>query len=304
MGGVSGSALAVAVAQNGGLGMVSGEGRAADTLDRLLSQVRRTTSAPFGVNFIVQFLEDLASVDVAATYASIVEFFYGEPNGEFIQRVHQRGAVASWQVGSAAEARAAERAGCDVVVVQGVEAGGHLRGRLPLAALLAEVLAAVRVPVLAAGGIGTGRAVAAALSAGAAGVRVGTRFVAAQESDAHPFYVEALCRAGAEDTMVTNAFSRSWPNAPHRVLRSCVEAVGRTTSDIVAEYIDNGVRKTVKRFAGTEPTAAMSGTIEAMALYAGESVTAVRERQPAASILRELSEELGTIRRRTSSRRP
>jgi NAD(P)H-dependent flavin oxidoreductase YrpB (nitropropane dioxygenase family) len=98
-------------------------------------------------------------------------------------------------------------AGCDLIVAQGVAAGGHIRGTVGLQALLDEVLIAVEVPVLAAGGIGTGRALAAALVEGASGARVGTRFVAAAEADAHPEYVGRLIAARAEDTVYTQAFS-------------------------------------------------------------------------------------------------
>lgn len=90
--------------------------------------------------------------------------------------------------------------------------------------LLTEVLDSVRIPVIAAGGIGSGRAMAAALAAGASAVRVGTRFVAAEEAGAHPDYVKALIKSEEKDTVFTEAFSEGWPNAPHRVLRSCVEA--------------------------------------------------------------------------------
>src|SRR5207248_5682729 len=106
--------------------------------------------------------------------------------------VHAGKALAAWQVGSLEEAQAAVDAGCDFIVAQGVEAGGHVRGRISLLPLLDEVLPVVGIPVVAAGGIGTARAMAAALAAGASAVRVGTRFVAAVESEAHPHYKEAL----------------------------------------------------------------------------------------------------------------
>ena len=105
-----------------------------------------------------------------------------------------------------------------------MEAGGHLRGRLGLHALLGEVLDAVEIPVLAAGGIGSGRDMAAVLSAGASGVTMGTRFVAAEESPAHPEYVNALIESKSEDTVVTEVFSFGSPNAPHRVLRLSIRS--------------------------------------------------------------------------------
>jgi Nitronate monooxygenase len=99
----------------------------------------------------------LGTSEVAASRAQVVEIFYGDPDAVLVRTVHDSGALASWQVSSAAEAWAAVEAGCDFVVAQGTEAGRHVRGRLGLLALLPEVLGAVEVPVLAAGGVGTAR---------------------------------------------------------------------------------------------------------------------------------------------------
>jgi NAD(P)H-dependent flavin oxidoreductase YrpB (nitropropane dioxygenase family) len=186
--------LAAAIAEAGGLGMLGGARVSPPTLGLMLDDVRQRTSGPIGVNFLIPFL-NRTCVELAAARVRVVEFFYGEPDTVLIEMVHAGGALACWQVGSREEAVAAARAGCDLIVAQGVEAGGHVRGRIGLLALLSEVLEAVDTPVLAAGGIGTGRAMAAALGAGAAGVRVGTRFVAATESEAHPAYVDALLAA-------------------------------------------------------------------------------------------------------------
>src|SRR5205085_7101260 len=108
-------------------------------------------------------------------------------------------------------------AGCDLVIAQGTEAGGHVRGTIGLLPLLDAVLERVAVPIVAAGGIATPGAVAAAMAAGAAGVRIGTAFVATVESGAHPDYIAALLRADGGDTVLTEAFGVGWPNAPHRV---------------------------------------------------------------------------------------
>ncbi len=198
------------------------------------------------------------------------------------------GALVSWQVGSAAEAIAAANAGCDFIIAQGNEAGGHVRGREGLNPLLADVLSAVTIPVLASGGIGSSQNFAAVLSAGAAGARIGTRFVAATESAAHPDYVNALLKANAADTVITETFSANWPNASHRVLRSCVEAVVLFKGEIVAEVDVDGIRTPVRKFWTPAPTKSTSGTISAMALYAGQSVSSVREVKPAAKIMEEL----------------
>lgn len=281
MGSVGSVELAVAVSRAGGLGMVPGS-HPPEALDRLLAR----TGGVFGVNFLMPFL-DRAAVDVAAGKAKVVEFFYGDPDPSLVEAVHAGGALASWQVGSRQEALAAVAAGCDLIVAQGREAGGHVRGHLGLLTVLTQVLDAIDVPVLAAGGIGTARAMAAALAAGAAGVRVGTRFVAAQESGAHPLYIEALIKATASDTVLTEAFSTGWPHAPHRVLRSSLEAATANHEEPVG-HAESGWE--VPRWHSTPPNRATTGQIEAMALYAGESVDAVQSVQPAAEIVRELSE--------------
>ena len=209
-----------------------------------------------------------------------------------MEMVHACGALACWQVGSREEAIAAARAGCDFVIAQGAEAGGHVRGTSPAMTLLGEVISAVDVPVLAAGGIGTGRAMAAALAAGADGVRVGTRFVAATEAAAHPEYVAALIASQAEDTIYTTAFSRTFPDAPHRVLRSCVTAVEAFQGDTVGEMTAlDGTRMPALRLGtlGVDKTA--TGTVAAMSLFAGKSVGAVTQVQSAAEILAELVDE-------------
>lgn len=292
MGTVATVELAAAVAETGGVGMLSTDHVEVDELGEMLDALRKLTTGVFGVNVLMPFFRDPACIEIAtAKGARLVEFFYGSPDRTLVDLAHKGGALAGWQVGSRDEALAAQSAGCDLVVAQGIEAGGHVRGRLGLLPLLSDVLDAVTCPVVAAGGIGTGRAMAAALAAGASAVRVGTRFVAAAESGAHPAYVAALIAATPEDTMLTEAFSLTWPNAPHRVLRSCVEAASRFAGDVVGEVVTGGRRRPIRRWAGTEPSRATVGAIEAMALYAGQSVGAVRRVEPAADIIGQLLHE-------------
>jgi nitronate monooxygenase len=257
MGGVTTPALAQAVADAGGLGMLSG----------VIGPIAPPPGGPtaIGVNFLMPFL-DRSLVEAVATWARVVEFFYDAPDAELVALVHEGGALAAWQVGSADEARAAADAGCDLVVAQGVEAGGHVRGTVGLLPLLDDVLAALDVPVVAAGGIGTARGVRAALAAGADAVRVGTRFVAAAESAAHPDYVAALIAARAEDTVLTTMFSIGWPDAPHRVLAACCKGEGFVSPPVVET----------------------PGDVSGLPMYAGQSVGAVHAVRPAAEIVAEL----------------
>ena len=290
MGGTATVALAAAVSNAGALGMLGMPTAPPELVRDHLDALGRQTSGPFGINFLMPFVRQEA-VAAAAGRARVVEFFYGDPDAGLIELVHRGGSLASWQVGSAAEAEAAADAGCDLVVAQGVEAGGHVRGTTALLPLLDAVLDRVRIPVLAAGGIATARSVAAVLAAGAAGARVGTRFVATDEADTHPAYLAALLQADADDTVLTTAFSVMWPDAPHRVLASCVTAAEGLEGDIAGEMAtESGARLPLPRFAPPAPGRTTTGHIEAMALYAGQSVGAVRRREPAAAVVSELAE--------------
>jgi len=280
--------LVTAVADAGGLAMIGLPMTPATAVAALLDRLRAGTRGAIGFNQLMPFLGDRDAIAEAARRVRVVEFFYADPDAELVRLVHEGGALAAWQVGSLDEARAAERAGCDFVIAQGTEAGGHVRGRLGLLPLLGGVLDAVRIPVVAAGGIGNARAVAAVLAAGADAVRIGTRFVAARESGAHPRYVEALLQARSEDTELTDAFSVMWPNAPHRVLRSSIAAARACPDECVGETTLGGVRMPLPRWSVACPTVDTTGHIEAMPLYAGESVGSVHAVQPAADIIREL----------------
>lgn len=285
--------LAAAVADAGGLGMIT---PTHDTVE-ILDQLAKETSGKFGINFLVPFL-DLEIVEAASSRARVVDFHFGEPDAGLVARVHQGKALAGWQVGSADEARAAVDAGCDFVIAQGIEAGGHVRGELPLLLLLDQVFDYVDLPVVATGGIATARAMAAALAAGASAVRVGTRFIASTESGAHPRYVALLLRAHATDTILTTTFSTDWPDAPHRVLRSCVEAAHAFRGEIVGEQHLGSSTNPIPRFATPPPGRRTMGEIDAMALYAGESVGMVDDVRPAAAIVAELAEGAERLLRR------
>lgn len=302
-GGVTTPALVSAVSRAGGLGMLQG---GADTrpLAERIADIERAQTGPFGVNFVPALGQgDPQEVELAASRARLVEFFWAEPDPRLVERVHAAGALAGWQVGSVEEARRATDAGCDLVVAQGAEAGGHVRGTVALLPLLAGVLNAVSVPVVAAGGIASAGSMAAVLVAGASAVRIGTRFLATPESGAHPDYVAALLAAGAEDTVLTTAFSVGWPDAPHRVLASAVAAAEAFDRATVGTLDANGDSQPLPRFAARTPSREVSGAIEAMALYAGEGVGQVTEIREAESLVRELSAGSEALLRRWASDR-
>ncbi len=304
MGAASPPELACAVSEAGGLGMVgtARQGINPDTLAGLLGRTRDLTNRAFGVNFIPRFYPDRMRefVEQAAKVARVIECFYTEPDAELVKVIHGQGALACWQVGSCEEALKAAEAGCDLIVAQGVEAGGHVRGTIGLLGLVCDVLDAVPdVPVLAAGGIGTGRAMAAMLAAGADGVRIGTRFVAAEESGAHPTYTDALIAARAEDSAYGSPFHVGWPEAPHGTLRSAVKAAQAHDGETVAKIMGiDGTERPVPRFSVIVADRSATGHVEAMALYAGQSVGAVKRVAPAREIIQELVEQAEELLRR------
>lgn len=307
MGAAAPPELVAAVSEAGAFGMLgtARTGLNATTFAGLLEQTRQLTARPFGVNFIMRPGSVAAAsarefIEQAAKVCRVVEFFYTDPSAEFVRIVHDHGALVSWQVGSREEAVAAADIGCDLIVAQGIEAGGHVRGTVGLLSLLSDVLDAVpSVPVLAAGGIGTGRAMAAALAAGADGVRVGTRFVASEEAGVHPTYANALVAARAQDSVYGRTFHVGWPEAPHRALRSAIDAAEAFHGEIVGKVVGlDGTEVAVPRFGSRVPDRTATGEVAAMSLWAGQSVGAVKRVLPAGEVVRELVEQAEQLLRR------
>ncbi|HET9198187.1 MAG TPA: nitronate monooxygenase, partial [Solirubrobacterales bacterium] len=205
-GGLSRHELAAAVSEAGGLGTIAVTG--AEPIRRELAAARALTGRPLAVNVLLP----IARRDwfEAAAAADVVVTFWGRP---------RRRTAGVWlhQCGSVAEARRAHAAGADGVVVQGVEAGGHVRGTVPALRLLEEVRAALPrdYPLWLAGGIAARDDTQAALEAGAEAAVAGTRFLLSEESRAHALYKERLL--AARETLLTDLFGAGWP-APHRVV--------------------------------------------------------------------------------------
>ena len=294
MGGVSGPELAGAVARAGALGMLC-EFDLEPPAERMTSALATAGDGTIGMGFFGHLVQnDLETFETAAARLGVVEVFWTTPDPAPVARARSSGkALVAWQVGSADDALAAQDAGCDFVIAQGVEAGGHVRGTQPLDALLREVCARVSIPVVAAGGIATAESVATALDAGAAAARVGTAFVATHEARAHPAYIEALLSAqSGDDTVLTTAFAGGWPDAPHRVLKSALAAAEAFESDVVAEGGPPGARRPIPRFSSATPSRHVEGRIDAMAQYAGMGVGSVTRVRSAADLVAELVSRL------------
>ena len=295
MGGVSGPELAGAVAGAGALGMLC-EFDDEAAADRMTRAVQLGDGGAIGMGFFGQWIDrDLETFEMACDRLRVVEVFWSAPDAALVARARRSGAaLVGWQVGSLDEALAAVDAGCDFVVAQGREAGGHVRGTLPRQELLELVLPRDSVPVVSAGGIATAADVRAAIEEGAAAVRVGTRFVATEESNAHPEYIQALLDAPSGDqTVLTTAFGVGWPDAPHRVLASAVAAAEQLDGDVVGLVNGPSGPSHVPRFSVVTPSRNATGHIDAMALYAGTGVGAIAALLPAAQVVADLVSQLG-----------
>jgi len=279
--------LASEVCQAGGLGSLGASWTEAGVLRERIRSIARVTDRPFCVNLVLDFEQDERLEVAVEERAPIVSFSFGL-RPQLVARARAGGARVLVQVGSADAAKAAADAGADALIVQGVEAGGHVQSVVGLLPLLAEVRRAVSLPLLAAGGIGDPASARAALAGGAVAVVMGTRFVASDECDAHPGYKARLVEAEARDTVLTELFDVGWPASPHRVIRNSTyehwEAAGSPPS---GERPGEGeeVASGTLRYASDPPLAGVEGEIEAMAMYAGQSVGAIAAVEPAAAIM-------------------
>ena len=299
VGSVSTPALAAAVADAGSLGMLAMSWRDADAIRESYTEAASATDGVVGVNVVLDestgVLSPSACLDACLDAgASVVSFSFGD-SGPYIDRVHETGGTVMVTVASAAEARAAVDAGADVVVAQGREAGGHVQSDVTTMALLPRVADAVSVPVVAAGGLGDGRGLAAALTLGADGGWFGTRFVAAEESGAHERYRKRIVDAPETATRFTELFDRGWPDQPHRVLetdevrqQAGADSGGESDgsdSEQVAQMPDG---EPISRLADMPPLAGMTGDVEALPHYAGQSAGLAQDVRPAGEVVARL----------------
>jgi len=216
MGGVAYAEVCAAVSEAGGFGSLGMAGVSPEGIREQMRSVRRLTDRPFGVDLLAALPEQMvAAIDVVVEEgASAFIAGLGVPDA-VIDTCHAHGVKVMSMCGKVSHAIRAERAGCDVVVAQGTEAGGHT-GRIGGVALLPQTVDAVDIPVLAAGSFVDGRGLAAALAFGAQGVWMGTRFIASHEARAAETYKKRIAEAGADETVVT----RSYSGKPMRVLRN------------------------------------------------------------------------------------
>lgn len=301
IGGAAVPPLAAAVANAGGFGTVNLTGYDAEGARQMIRQTRLLTSKPFCVNFILSYTGQYeAALDAALDEkVPVINLFWGDP-APFVDQIHAAGSLLLMQVGSLEEARHAAECGTDIIIAQGWEAGGHVRGQVATLPLVASVVKEVApIPVLAGGGISDGRGLAAVLALGAAGAWIGTRFLASEEASVAREYRERVLMAQAADTVYTTLFDFGWPGAPHRALRNSTYQAwvdagrpshgGRPGEDDVLATHTSGYQ--VRRYESYTASAELDGDIEALALFAGQGVGLVEQVQPAADIVQEIANE-------------
>lgn len=316
MGSVAGPDLVAAVSEAGGFGVLGVSGASPEAVQERIDSTRALTKRPFGVNVIIDEVgwaaseedRDLVRSEVmTAIHAQVaaVVLFWGDP-APYVEPAHEQGVMLLVQLGSVPEAETAAASGVDAVIAQGVEAGGHVRGTSSIWELLPAVVAAVSpLPVLASGGIGDGAGVARAIGLGAQGVSLGTRFVATEESLAHPEYKRRIVDSVARDTVYTDdLYDISWPGAPTRTLRNRTfdewDAAGRPPPGhrpgegtfVGMMRLPSGQTFELPRYAGAaSPLVGFEGNFDYPAMWAGESVEVVNDVLPVAEIVRRLAED-------------
>jgi nitronate monooxygenase len=291
--------LAAAVSNAGALGMVT-----LTWSDPVADTVRATaalTDRPFGGNLVLTTDQHRRLDQALEAGLRIVSLFFGDPAG-YVEPVHAADGIVLATVSSADEARRAVANGVDVIVAQGWESGGHVRGQVATLPLIPAVVDAVDpVPVIAAGGIGDARGVAAVLALGAQAAWLGTRFLLAREMPIHPEYRRRIIEATETDAQwYPDLYEVGWPNAPHRALRNSTaelwEAAGRPPpgsrpgeDDVVAHFASG---EAIVRYEPAPPMVGTTGNIDALSMWAGQSVALVKQPQTAAEIVAELVSRL------------
>jgi nitronate monooxygenase len=303
---LAGPELAAAVSNAGGCGVVGMAGMSGAQVRPRIAETRALTNKPFGVNVILARLQEGQIEACLNEGVPLIVFFWGDPSPH-VGDAHRQGSKVFVQVGSVAEAKAAAEAGVDGIIAQGAEAGGHVRSTTSLSTLLPAVVEAVKpLPVIASGGIATGRGLVAALGLGAQGVSVGTRFLCSDEAFAAPVYKDRIVQSTAEDTVYTGLFDIGW-DAPHRVLRNRAvdewERAGRPASGqrpgegtSIGTAPRGGASVELTKYAANSyPTPGFAGDIENAVLYAGESCSLISDVKPAAEIVRDFVREAEAV---------
>lgn len=282
---VAESHLAAAVSAAGGFGIIGSATASADIVKRMIYEIKETTDKPFGINIMLMspYADEVAAL-AAEEHVAAVTTGAGNP-GKYMKLWKDAGVKVIPVVASVAMAKMLERAGADAVVAEGCESGGHI-GSTTTMALLPQVVDAVSIPVIGAGGIGDGRGVAAAFMLGAEAVQIGTRFVVADESIVHDNYKDRIIGAKDIDSEVTGRST----GHPVRVLRN---KMSKEYLRMEAEGVT--IDELEKMTAGSLRNAVVDGDVINGSVMAGQIAGLINKRQSCAEIIKELMTETETL---------
>ena len=270
--------LAAAVAEAGGLGLIGAGNAPADVLEQEIKKVKSLTKKPFGVNVMLlsPFVDDVVDL-LCREEVRVVTTGAGNP-GKYIDRFKEKGMKIIPVVSAVALAKRLERLNVDAMIAEGMEAGGHI-GELTTMVLVPQIVNAVKVPVIAAGGIADGRGVAAALALGAQGVQLGTRFILARECTVHQNYKDAVLKAKDRDTTVTGQST----GHPVRVLSN------KLAREFIKLEKDGASPEQLEKFgAGKLAAAVRDGDVVNGSVMAGQSAAMVVKEQTCQEIIDDL----------------
>lgn len=301
MGGVSRWELAAAVAEAGGYAMLGMVREDPSLIEVEVRALQAATRRRFAVNLIPAATDSTLldrQIGVCLDLGVTDFTFFWDVMPEVIQRVKRQGCLVLHQVGTPEAARQAGEAGADVLIAQGIEAGGHVHGRIGILALVEEIVARSSLPVVASGGIASGAGLVAALALGAQGVQLGTAFLATTESFAHDFHKQRVVAAGSGDTVLTDVYVLNWPaHAAVRVITNSVTeglgfaTLGHDPDELPRQVIAHEGSRPIYRYSTDSPLRITTGNLEAMALFAGQGLSAIKHIVPAGVRLRRIMAE-------------
>jgi len=295
--------LVAAISNAGGFGLIACGAMTPELLDAEIAGTRALTDKPFGVNLITMHPMLFDLIEVCAKHrVSHVVLAGGLPPAGSLDAIKGNGAKLICFAPALALAKKLIRSGVDALVIEGMEAGGHI-GPVSTSVLAQEILPEVadQLPVFVAGGIGRGEAIAGYLDMGAAGVQLGTRFACATESIAHPNFKKAFLRASARDAIASVQIDPRLPVIPVRALKNAGGELFTAKQREVANLLDEGKVEMAEAqlqiehyWAGALRRAVIDGDVEHGSLMAGQSVGMVTKEEPAATIIATLMAEAAT----------
>ena len=302
--------LVSAISNAGGFGVIACGAMTPELLDREIAETRARTERPFGVNLITMHPQLTELIEICGRHrVGHIVLAGGLPPSGSLDKIKATGAKLIAFAPALALAKKLIRSGVDALVIEGMEAGGHI-GPVSTSVLAQEILPEVaqQLPVFIAGGLGRGEAIAGYLEMGAAGVQLGTRFVCATECIAHPNFKRAFIRASARDAVPSVQIDPRLPVIPVRALKNKETEAFSAKQVEVARMLNEQKLEMAEAqlqiehyWAGALKRAVIDGDIESGSVMAGQSVGMVKREEPVADILRTLMDEAARALERRSA---